>query len=143
MYVVGGRSRTRMSVAIFPSETIILSLTAILKDSKEGRGKLYNSQWDKVEVCWEGHKKSTLVLTLFGNAKTKMEILSNYVAFLKYLNFKQSIKFHFLSFFIDIYITTSPIFDPPSPPNVRFSSSNVQFFGVISDPPIPPKIRQN
>ena len=26
------------------------------------------------------------------------------------------------------------IFDPPSPPNVRFLPSNVRFFGVISDP---------
>ena len=34
----------------------------------------------------------------------------------------------------------STIFDPPSPPNVRFLPSNVRFFGVILDPPSPPKI---
>ena len=33
----------------------------------------------------------------------------------------------------------STIFDPPSPPNVRFLPSNVRFFGVILDPPpLPP-----
>ena len=39
-----------MSVAIFPSGTIILRLTAILKDSKEGRGKVYSPQWD-TQTC--------------------------------------------------------------------------------------------
>ena len=36
------------------------------------------------------------------------------------------------------------IFDPPSPPNLRFLPSNVRFFGVILDPfpfSLPPKIR--
>ena len=32
------------------------------------------------------------------------------------------------------------IFDPPSPPDVRFLPSNVRFFWVILDPPSPPKI---
>ena len=42
-----------------------MKLCLVLKDSKEGRGKVYSSQWDKVEVFWEGRKNLNKYLFQF------------------------------------------------------------------------------